>query len=280
MKLLPSSVKTAGRFRLLALILLAFQVFALWSIWSGNVESNPNALRGLAQTCMAMGIGYIFIYVRKYYPRRSQEAFTLLLIGLGIGVLAFDELGKIDLRYTTVRVVVKIAASALFFTAVISDPLRFLPGSDEHTNQNSDRGQVKNNDCRSIFYPITAFVCAFATGFLPILKIKILDFNEYPFEGWIQVIWFSSLLSIAFLSSLFYSQWVWRWGAAVSLGLPAAVLAKIMLEKLTGTTHQSSLYVLSLVVSASFVFGILPSLAGAFCGWLMRKTLDNWGKYG
>jgi len=170
-------------------------------MWRGNIESNVNALWGLAQTCMAVGIGYIFIYVRRYYPQRSQEAFTLLLIGLGIGVLAFDELGKIDLLYTTVRVVAKLAASALFLTAGISDPLRFLPSYEEHANQNSDRGEVKNYGSRPTVSPITAFLGAFVTGFLPILKINILDSNEYPFEGWIQVIWFSSLMSIAFLSS-------------------------------------------------------------------------------
>jgi len=280
MRLLPSSVKTARRFRLLAFILLVFQVFELWSIWTGNVELNPSARRGLAQTCVAIGVGYIFVYVRKYYPRRSQEAFTLLLIGLGIGVLAFDELGKSDLLYTTVRVVAKLAASALFLTAVISDPLRFLPGSDEQTTQDTNGGQFKNNDYRPIFYPTTAFVCAFATGFLPILKINILNSNVYPFEGWVEVIWFSSLISIAFLSSLLYPQWAWRWGGAVSLGLPAAVVVKIILENIGGSTHQSNQYVIFLVASASIVFGVLPSLAGTFCGWLMRKTLDNWGKYG
>ncbi len=101
---------------------------------------------------------------------------------------------------------------------------------------------------------------------LPILLIPIYEFpNLYPY-------WIGGLFTANVIMGITFQTRVWRWAVAVGLGLPIAVILKIIIDSIFGIMDHN-LFPFEIII-ALFIAAV-SSYSGVFIGKLARKIIDK-----
>jgi len=230
-------------------------------------RSNPKSLRtGIFQALLALGTGVLLFSGQRNFLVGSKEHASFRLIGIGVALLSIAELSATNAALIPIQILVRIIA-CLFFLKVLTSLGKGSTATTSKINQVSD---TTGNENDRIFW-IVGFVLGFLAAFIPIMNAHADTRKLYPYDGEVHhMVWYFGLLVSASLISMLKPTRVWRWGIAVGLGLPTAVIVQVNTSAVQDVLPQLPV----LTVVFLMIIAWIGSFAGAFVGFLLRKTID------
>lgn len=117
---------------------------------------------------------------------------------------------------------------------------------------------------------VLGLVLGLTVGIVPILAARLSTEAVDPFDLWPSyAAWEGGLFLSAMLIGFLRSERTWRWGIAVSFGLPIAAITEIVVDTTFGTARHT-LWPLTIILTV--FIAVPPAFAGAYVGGLARRT--------
>lgn len=121
-----------------------------------------------------------------------------------------------------------------------------------------------------------AFFLGFLLSLAPIITSPLLVPNVRMFEGRLYWVWGVELfVATLFLGIYRYAQ-AWKWALAVGAGLPSAILVRGCIDMVLYPGARTVFLSLSLFLVLTSIFAAFSVALGAVCGYLLKKTYENW----
>jgi hypothetical protein len=113
-------------------------------------------------------------------------------------------------------------------------------------------------------------VLGLTVGIVPLLTARLSTEAVDPFDFWLSyAAWEGGLFFSAMFIGFLRSERTWRWGIAVSFGLPTAAITETVVDVVLGTARHT-LWPLTIILTV--FIAVPPAFAGAYFGGLAKRT--------